>query len=140
VREDDQCAASMGLNVVGLKIQSFAFACFFAGSPVGCGRIRRATSRPVIFVSRKSILILAMMVVGGLGSIPGAVLGAVILLGLPEVLRPIGDYRMIVVGSVMFFSILFLPRGLLGETSVLSVMRRQFGLAWDTKLNLGWRQ
>jgi len=41
---------------------------------------------------------------------------------------------------VMFFSILFLPRGLLGETSVLSVMRRQFGLAWDRTLNLGWRQ
>ena len=140
VREDDQCAASMGLNVVGLKIQSFAFACFFAGVAGGLWAHTTGYISPGDFRFSESILILAMMVVGGLGSIPGAVLGAVILLGLPEVLRPIGDYRMIVVGAVMFFSILFLPRGLLGETSVLSVMRRQFGLAWDRTLNLGWRQ
>ncbi len=140
VREDDQCAASMGLNVVGLKIQSFAFACFFAGVAGGLWAHTTGYISPGDFRFSESILILAMMVVGGLGSIPGAVLGAVILLGLPEVLRPIGDYRMIVVGAVMFFSILFLPRGLLGETSVLSVVRRQFGLAWDRTLNLGWRQ
>ncbi len=140
VREDDQCAASMGLNVVGLKIQSFAFACFFAGVAGGLWAHTTGYISPGDFRFSESILILAMMVVGGLGSIPGAVLGAVILLGLPEVLRPIGDYRMIVVGAVMFFSILFLPRGLLGETSVLSVVRRQFGLAWDKTLNLGWRQ
>ena len=63
-----------------------------------------------------------------------------ILLVLPEVLRPIGDFRMIVVGGVMFLSILFLPRGLLGETPVLAVLRRQFGSAWDGARQLGWRQ
>ena len=140
VREDDQCAASMGLNVVSLKIQSFAFACFFAGVAGGLWSHTTGYISPGDFRFSESILILAMMVVGGLGSLPGAVLGAVILLGLPEFLRPIGDYRMIVVGLVMFFSILFLPRGLLGETSVLAVVRKQFGLAWNSKLNLGWRQ
>lgn len=140
VREDDQCAASMGLNVVGLKIQAFAFACFFAGVAGGLWSHTTGYISPGDFRFSESILILAMLVVGGLGSLPGAVLGAVILLGLPEFLRPIGDYRMIVVGAVMFFSILFLPRGLLGETSVLAVIRRQFGLAWNSKANLGWRQ
>ena len=106
----------------------------------GIGSQSQAGAWNAAIISTLLLGILAMMVVGGLGSIPGAVLGAVILLGLPEVLRPIGDYRMIVVGAVMFFSILFLPRGLLGETSVLAVFRKQFGLAWDTKLNLGWRQ
>ena len=130
----------MGLNVVGLKIQSFAFACFFAGVAGGLWAHTTGYISPGDFRFSESILILAMMVVGGLGSLPGAVLGAVILLGLPEFLRPIGDYRMIVVGAVMFFSILFLPRGLLGETPVLTVVRRQFGLAWDAKSNLGWRQ
>ena len=140
VREDDQCAASMGLNVVGLKIQSFAFACFFAGIAGALWAHTTGYISPGDFRFSESILILAMIVVGGLGSLPGAVLGAIILLGLPEFLRPIGDYRMIVVGAVMFFSILFLPRGLLGETSMLTVIRRQFGLAWDRKSNLGWRQ
>lgn len=140
VREDDQCAASMGLNVVRLKIQSFAFACFFAGVAGGLWAHTTGYISPSDFRFSESILILAMMVVGGLGSLPGAVLGAVILLGLPEVLRSIGDYRMIVVGAVMFLSILFLPRGLLGETSVLTVLRRQFGAAWDNAKYLGWRQ
>jgi len=140
VREDDQCAAAMGLNVVRLKIQSFAFACFFAGVAGGLWAHTTGYISPGDFRFSESILILAMMVVGGLGSLPGAVLGAVILLGLPEVLRPVGDYRMIVVGAVMFLSILFLPRGLLGETSVFSVLRRQFGSAWDNAKYLGWRQ
>ena len=127
-------------NVVRLKIQSFAFACFFAGVAGALWAHTTGYISPADFRFSESILILAMMVVGGLGSLPGAILGAVILLGLPEVLRPIGDYRMIVVGAVMFLSILFLPRGVLGETSVLAVMRRQFGLAWDNVKHLGWRQ
>lgn len=140
VREDDQCAASMGLNVVRLKIQSFAFACFFAGVAGALWAHTTGYISPADFRFSESILILAMMVVGGLGSLPGAIVGAVILLGLPEVLRPIGDYRMIVVGAVMFLSILFLPRGVLAETSVLVTVRRQFGLAWDNVKHLGWRQ
>ncbi len=140
VREDDQCAASMGLNVIRLKIQSFAFACFFAGVAGALWAHTTGYISPGDFRFSESILILAMIVVGGLGSLPGAVIGTIILLGLPEVLRPIGDYRMIVVGAVMFLSILFLPRGLLSETSVLLVLRRQFGLAWNNAKNVGWRQ
>lgn len=140
VREDDQCAAAMGLDVVRLKIQSFAIACFFAGVAGALWAHTTGYISPADFRFSESILILAMIVVGGLGSLPGAVLGAIILLGLPEVLRPIGDYRMIVVGLVMFLSILFLPRGLLGETSMLALLRRQFGAAWDNAKRVGWRQ
>jgi len=139
VREDDQCAASMGLDVVRLKIQSFAFACFFAGLAGALWAHTTGYISPGDFRFSESILILAMIVVGGLGSLPGAVIGTIILLGLPEVLRPIGDYRMIVVGVVMFLSILFLPRGLLSETSVLHTLRRQFGLAWNNTKHVGWR-
>lgn len=140
IREDDQCAAAMGLDVVRVKIQSFGFACFFAGMAGALWAHTTGYISPADFRFSESILILAMIVVGGLGSLPGAVLGAAILLALPEVLRPIGDYRMIVVGSVMFFSILFLPRGVLGETSVLTVLRKQFGAAWDGARQVGWRQ
>ena len=124
----------------GLSLLWWLLGGFFAGVAGGLWAHTTGYISPGDFRFSESILILAMMVVGGLGSLPGAVLGAAILLGLPEFLRPIGDYRMIVVGAVMFFSILFLPRGLLGETSMLTLIRQQFGLAWNGKLNLGWRQ
>ena len=66
-----------------------------------------------------------MIVVGGLGSLYGSVIGAVILSVLPELLRDLGSYRMIAVGLVLFLSILFLPRGLVGEVSAIDLFRRQ---------------
>ena len=60
---------------------------------------------------------------------------------LPEALRSVGDFRMIAIGSIMFFSILLLPKGLLGEASALSLLRRQFGEAWSDRPGppVGWR-
>lgn len=80
-----------------------------------------------------------MVVVGGLGSIPGAVVGAVLLALLPEALRFVGDVRNIAVGLVMFGCILFLPRGLLGEIETLSVLRRLAGWRAPDGRRLGWR-
>jgi branched-chain amino acid transport system permease protein len=139
LREDDQCAETMGLDIVRLKIEVFAVSCFFAGVAGALWSHTTGYISPNDFRFNESILILAMIVVGGLGSIPGAIVGATLLLALPEVLRPIGDYRMIVVGSVMFLSILFLPRGIFGEVSALDLIRRQFGAAWRRDGRVGWR-
>jgi branched-chain amino acid transport system permease protein len=139
LREDDQCAEAMGLDVVRIKIEVFAFSCFFAGVAGALWAHTTNYISPGDFRFSESILILAMIVVGGLGSMPGAIIGAVLLIGLPEVLRVIGDYRMIVVGMVMFLSILFLPRGILGEISAIHLARRQLGAAWKSAQQLGWR-
>lgn len=139
LREDDQCAEAMGLDVVRIKIEVFAFSCFFAGVAGALWAHTTNYISPGDFRFSESILILAMIVVGGLGSMPGAIIGAVLLIGLPEVLRVIGDYRMIVVGLVMFLSILFLPRGILGEISAIDLARRQLGAAWQSARQLGWR-
>ena len=141
VREDDQCAAAMGLDVVQLKIVAFGTSCFFAGI---AGALLAHTANfisPDQFQFGESINILAMVVVGGLGSLPGAVIGALLLIILPEALRGIGDFRMIAIGSIMFFSILLLPKGLLGEASALRLLRHQFGEAWSgaTGGRVGWR-
>jgi branched-chain amino acid transport system permease protein len=141
VREDDQCAAAMGLDVVQLKIVAFGTSCFFAGV---AGALLAHTANfisPDQFQFGESINILAMVVVGGLGSLPGAVIGALLLIILPEALRGIGDFRMIAIGSIMFFSILLLPKGLLGEASALRLLRHQFGEAWSgaTGGRVGWR-
>jgi len=124
LREDERCVAAMGLSPGKLKMQAMGLSCFCAGV---AGALWAHTTRyisPSDFRFSESIAILSMVVVGGLGSLPGAVLGAILLSVLPELLRPIGDYRMLVVGGVMFFSILFLPRGLLGEVSALTMVRR----------------
>jgi branched-chain amino acid transport system permease protein len=144
LREDDQCADAMGLNVVRLKIQVFGVSCFFAGV---AGALFAHTANfisPDSFRFTESILILSMIVVGGLGSIPGSVIGGLLMILLPEILRDIGDVRMVVVGSVMFICILVLPRGLFGEISALELMRRQFGQAWPggkavTSGEIGWK-
>jgi branched-chain amino acid transport system permease protein len=143
LREDDQCADAMGLDVVRLKIEVFGVSCFFAGIAGALFAYTAHFISPDSFRFTESILILSMIVVGGLGSIPGAVIGAILMIVLPEVLRNFGDVRMVVVGIVMFACILALPRGLFGEIGALELMRRQFGAAWPGRKaaggEVGWK-
>jgi branched-chain amino acid transport system permease protein len=115
MREDDACADAMGFGV----------ACFFAGVAGALFAHTTGYISPDSFRFGESILILSMVVVGGLGSIYGSIIGAVLLSVLPEMLRDLGSYRMIVVGVVLFLSILFLPKGLVGEVSAIDLIRRQ---------------
>lgn len=141
LREDDQCAGAMGINTVRLKIEVFAIACFLAGMAGALWSHTTGFISPNDFGFPISILILAMVVVGGLGSLPGAIIGAVLLILLPELLRPVGDVRQIAVGSVMFACILFLPKGLFGEVSALAFARHQLGAAWTAPDGraIGWK-
>jgi branched-chain amino acid transport system permease protein len=145
LREDDQCAEAMGVETVRLKIQSFTISGFFAGVAGALWAHTAGYVSPADFSFTVSILILSMVVLGGLGSLPGAIVGAVILIGLPELLREFkaGDYRNLIIGLVLFSVILFLPKGLIGEASALDLMRRQFAGAWrrapDRRAGMGWR-
>lgn len=140
MREDDQCAEAMGIDVVRIKIQVFAVSTFFAGI---AGALYAHTSgyiSPDSFKFGESILILAMVVVGGLGSVPGAIVGALLLTLLPEAARGLGDFRQMVYGGVMFLSILLLPKGILGEVAVIDYFRRQLGVSWPgVEKKVGWR-
>lgn len=142
IREDDQCADAMGVRTARLKMEAFALSAFFAGIAGSLWAHMTGYISPGDFKFSESILILAMVVVGGLGSLPGAVIGALLLILLPEGLRGLGDFRNVMVGLVMFLSILLLPKGLLGEVSALGLVRRQFGAAWRTTAKgegIGWR-
>jgi branched-chain amino acid transport system permease protein len=132
----------MGINVVKLKIQVFAVSTFFAGM---AGAVWAHTSgyiSPDNFKFGESILVLAMVVVGGLGSVPGAIMWArccLILLarGGPGHRRLAADGRGIWSCSC---SILFLPKGIFGEISAVDFVRRQLGAAWPgTEKKVGWR-
>jgi branched-chain amino acid transport system permease protein len=141
LREDDQCAAAMGINVTVLKMQAFVISAFFAGLAGALWAYTTGYISPNDFNFSQSILVLAMVVVGGLGSLPGAVIGALLLILLPEVLRDVGDTRNIFVGLVMFGAILFLPKGLFGEVSALRFARRILGSGWSGSAEnreVGW--
>ncbi|MDQ2103819.1 branched-chain amino acid ABC transporter permease [Azospirillum isscasi] len=142
IREDDQCADAMGVSTARLKMEAFTLSAFFAGVAGSLWAHMTGYISPGDFKFSESILILAMVVVGGLGSLPGAVIGALLLILLPEGLRAFGDFRNIMVGLVMFLSILLLPKGLLGEVSALQLARRQLGAAWRNTVKgegIGWR-
>lgn len=125
LREDDQCVQAVGLSPMTLKLQALAVSFFMVGIAGALWAHSTAFIAPESFQFDQSILILAIIVVGGLGSLPGAVLGAVLLIGLPEVLRPLGDYRMFTVGLVMFLTIILRPSGLWPEVQALRWLQKR---------------
>lgn len=141
LREDDACADAMGIDVGRLKLQAFGVACALAGAAGALFAHTTGYISPESFRFGESILVLSMIVVGGLGSLYGSVIGAVLLSVLPELLRDLGHWRMIAVGLVLFVSILFLPRGLVGEVSAIDLIRRQIrrdGASGATTRRAAW--
>lgn len=124
IREDEDAALAMGLRPRLVKAQIYAVhAALTAMAGVLYAHINSFVG-PDNFVLLESALILTAIVVGGLGSLAGAALGALIVVLVPELLREFGDLRAFFFGIILFLSILFLPRGLLSEVRTLAWMRR----------------
>ncbi len=128
IRDDEIAAESMGINIARYKVQSFAISAFMAGVG-GClyahflGYIN-----PSDFGFLKSIDMLSMIVLGGLGSIAGAVFGASLLSAAPEFLRFMSQYRMLVYGALLVFLMVFRPNGLLGGVNFAALVLRKLGV------------
>ncbi len=120
LREDEASANAMGIDTRTLKIGVFAISGGLAGI-AGCltAHSTRYIS-PDMFGLDQSILILTMVVVGGLGSLPGAITGAFLLTIAPELLRTAGHFRMVMVGALLFGAILLFPKGLFPEERFLA--------------------
>lgn len=129
IRDDEIAAEATGINVAGHKLQAFAVSAFFAGTG-GClyahllGYIN-----PSDFGFLKSVDMLAMVVLGGLGSIPGAALGAAVLGAAPELLRFMASNRMLVYGAMLVVLMIFRPDGLLGGVNLWEFALRRMGRA-----------
>lgn len=117
IREDELAAKSMGIDTVRYKVIAFAIGAFFAGIAGSFYAHYTTFIDPHTFSFSESIVILAMVVLGGMGSIPGAVIGAVLLTLLPELLRDMAEYRMIVYGLLMMAVVLIRPQGLFGKNN-----------------------
>lgn len=113
VRADEDVAQAVGINLVNTKLMAFGVSSAFAG--LG-GAVFGASLQgifPNSFTLLVSINVLSLIIIGGMGSIPGVILGAVILVGMPELLRELDAYRLLAFGALLVFVMLTKPDGLL---------------------------
>lgn len=113
LRADEDVAEAMGIHLVRNKLLAFGISSTLAG--VG-GAIFGAWLQgifPNSFTLLVSINVLSLIIIGGLGSIPGVVVGALMLIGLPEVLRELQDYRLLAFGVLLVITMLVRPEGLI---------------------------
>jgi branched-chain amino acid transport system permease protein len=111
-REDEIAAESAGIDTVRMKLLAFALGAAFAGVSGALFASKMTMVAPESFTWWESLVVLLIVVLGGMGSIPGVVLGAVVLVSLPEMLRDFADYRMLILGIVLILLALFRPKGL----------------------------
>lgn len=114
IRQNEDAARACGVKVTLLKSQCFVIAAFVAGLAGSLYAHQVRYLAPTDFTFWKSVEILIMVVIGGMGSLFGAVLGAAVVVLLPEILREVGDYRMLVFGAILMLVMLFGEGGIAG--------------------------
>jgi branched-chain amino acid transport system permease protein len=126
IREDEQAAEAMGVDVVRFKVLAFILGSAIAGLAGGFYAHFLTFIMPQNFGFGQSIVILSMVVFGGIGSRWGPIVGAIILGILPEVSRPVMEYRILIYGILLLGMMRFQPGGLLGPESILPRIFRRY--------------
>jgi branched-chain amino acid transport system permease protein len=134
MREDEQVADAMGISTTRYKLLAFAI-----GGAVGSlGGALFAVSLGSLTIASFKILVsitaLAVIILGGLGSIPGVIVGALVLIGLPGLLTQFEDYRLLIYGAVLIAIMLLRPQGLVPN------VRRSRELQEDERLQDQWAE
>jgi branched-chain amino acid transport system permease protein len=112
VRDDEDVAQALGVNLVEVKLLAYGLGAAFAGLAGSIFAVMLTSVYPSSFQLLVSINVLALIIVGGLGSLPGVVVGAVALVGLPELLREFGEFRYLFYGVALIVMMRFRPEGL----------------------------
>lgn len=129
VREDEVAAESMGVNTTGVKVKAFVLGAAWAGFAGGLYAHYYAYLNPSSFTFMKSFEVIVIIVLGGLGSVSGAILAAIFMTVLPEALRPLQqitqlDFRMIIYSLILIIFMLVRPNGLFGKHEVTHYLKR----------------
>ena len=111
-RDDEIAAEAIGLNTTRYKIVAFVIGAFFAGIAGGLYGHFKQSIYPTGFDFTKSIEIVVMVILGGMGNTLGVILAAILLTALPEVLRPVAEYRMVLYSFLLIVLMLARPQGL----------------------------
>lgn len=120
LREDEIACVAMGVDMARTKLSAYALGAFWAGLVGVIFAAHNNFINPDSFTFMDSAMILAMVVLGGMGSILGVIIAALALKLLPEYLRAFAEYRMLVFGGVMVLMMIFRPQGLINN------MRRKY--------------
>jgi branched-chain amino acid transport system permease protein len=115
LREDEIACRALGINPTNVKLSAFAIGAMFAGLAGSFFATRQGFISPESFTFIESATILAIVVLGGMGSQMGVVLAAILLVTLPEFGRAFAEFRMLVFGAAMVGIMVWRPRGLLAR-------------------------
>jgi branched-chain amino acid transport system permease protein len=122
LREDEDVAEAMGIHLVSTKLLAFGIGAAFSGLAGAIFSARLSSIFPHSFNLLISINVLSLIIVGGIGSLPGVVVGALVLVGLPELLREFAEYRMLLYGVLLIAMMIARPEGLWPSP----IIRREF--------------
>jgi branched-chain amino acid transport system permease protein len=112
LRDDEDVAQALGINLVRAKLLAYGLGAAFAGLAGSIFATMLTSVYPSSFQLLISINVLALIIVGGMASLPGVVLGSIVLIGLPELLREFGEYRYLFYGAVLIVMMRLRPEGL----------------------------
>ena len=112
LREDEEAAAAMGIHALGYRLLAYQISTFYAGVAGAVFAMKMTAVSPASFSFMRSILFLLAVIVGGAGSVPGAILGGALVTMLPELLRPVAGSRYLLFGAALVLIMLFRPTGL----------------------------
>lgn len=112
LREDEIACEAMGIDITRVKLSAFALGSCWAGFAGVIFAAKTTYINPASFTFMESAMILSMVVLGGMGSILGVVVAAMLLILVPEYLRAFSEYRMLIFGAVMVLMMIFRPQGL----------------------------
>jgi branched-chain amino acid transport system permease protein len=113
MREDEPVAEVMGVNIVATKLSAFVTGAIFASLGGALFAMKIGSVFPHSFSIEKSILILVLIIIGGIGSIPGVMVGALALIAVPELLREFDQFRVLIYGALLIAMMLLRPQGLI---------------------------
>ncbi|OQY08126.1 MAG: branched-chain amino acid ABC transporter permease [Fusobacteriia bacterium 4572_132] len=122
IREDEIAAEAMGINITLYKVLAFAIGAFFAGIAGGLYAHFYQFLKPDSFNLYKTVDILLMVVLGGMGSVTGSILAAIILTIIPELLRSFAEYRMIAYSLTLIILMLARPNGIFGKKEITDII------------------
>ena len=125
VREDEVAAEAMGIDTTGYKVRAFVISAFFAGVAGALSGAFEGNLAPQSFTFVRSFEIVAMVVLGGMGSITGSTIAAIVLTLLPEYLRALANLRMVIYSLALIVLMLVRPRGLLGTSELWDRFRKK---------------
>lgn len=111
MREDEDVAEAMGINLIKTKLLAFATGAGFSGLAGAIFAAKLTSIYPTSFNLLISVNVLSLIIVGGVGSLPGVVVGGLVLVGLPELLREFSEFRMLIFGALLVTMMLVKPEG-----------------------------